>query len=288
VFTKELSRKVIFYLVFSVFIVWLVVEPNISLSYRDGGTIILFVFLIQSSIDKRYLLEKLSEKFVMQKKLLNNMFFHSSDLVYMKDEDLNYIDCNPFMKELLDLPVSAEVMGKSDFDFLPYNVAQSIMNYEKKAIQNKEVVSCKFERNMPNGEIKIYDTLIAPTVKDDKITGVLGIMRDITQTENLKEQIIIQNAQLQSILDNVPFMVYLKDLDGKVVVANKKLTDFVHLSLDDIVGSNPTTSYSKDFAERIRKEDLEIIRTKSPIINEYKSDRFSDNKKWFSLLSWLI
>ena len=76
---------------------------------------------------------------------------------------------------------------------------------------------------MFNGETKIYDSLLAPIVKKDEISGVLGILRDVTTVEQLKERILIQNAQLNSILDNIPFMLYMKDLEGRVITCNSRV-----------------------------------------------------------------
>ena len=280
-FTREINRKVVFYIVFSAFIVWIIVEPNILLSNRDGMLIILFVFLIQSVIDKRYLLEKLSDKFLKQKVLLNNLFVHCPDLIYMKNSELRYIDCNPCMKELLGLNQSDDITGKNDFDLFPASIALTIRNYDKQVIKQGKAVSYKFEKKLENGETKVYDAFVAPTMSDGNVSGVLGVLRDITQTELLKEKTMIQNAQLNSVLDHIPFLVYLKDLDGNIVVANKKVSDFVNLPLDSIVGTNPSGSYSVDFAEKIKQEDSEIINNKNILINEFVSDRFTKDKKWF-------
>lgn len=280
-FTREINRKVVFYIVFSAFIVWIIVEPSILLSYRDGILIILFVFLIQSVIDKRYLLNKLSDKFLKQKVLLNNLFVHCPDLIYMKDAELRYIDCNPCMKQLLGVDLNVDISGKNDFDLFPITIASTIRGYDKQVIKQTKAVSYKFEKQLENGETRIYDTFVAPTMTDGKVSGVLGVMRDITQTESLKEKIMIQNAQLNSVLDHIPFLVYLKDLDGNIIVANKKVSDFVNLPIDSIVGTNPSVSYSLDFAEKIKQEDFEIIKNKNILLNEFVSDRFTDEKTWF-------
>lgn len=280
-FTKEINRKVVFYIVFSIFIIWIIVEPNILLSYRDGLLIILFVFLIQSVIDKRYLLDKLSDKFLKQKVLLNNLFVHCPDLIYMKDNELRYIDCNPCMKELLGVNVNDDISGQNDFDLFPISIASTIRSFDKQVIKQGKAISYKFEKKLENGETRIYDAFVAPTMSNNNVSGVLGVMRDITQTELLKEKIMIQNAQLNSVLDNIPFLVYLKDLDGNIVIANKKVTDFVNLPISDIIGVNPSASYSSDFAEKIKQEDSEIIKNKNVLINEFVSDRFTEDKKWF-------
>lgn len=227
------------------------------------------------------MLNKLSDKFLKQKVLLNNLFVHCPDLIYMKDAELRYIDCNPCMKQLLGVDLNVDISGKNDFDLFPITIASTIRGYDKQVIKQTKAVSYKFEKQLENGETRIYDTFVAPTMTDGKVSGVLGVMRDITQTESLKEKIMIQNAQLNSVLDHIPFLVYLKDLDGNIIVANKKVSDFVNLPIDSIVGTNPSVSYSLDFAEKIKQEDFEIIKNKNILLNEFVSDRFTDEKTWF-------
>lgn len=282
--TQDTNRKILFYLIFSTFVVWLIVEPNINLTYNVGILIVLFVFLFQSIIDKRYLLEKLSDKLTKQKVLLNNLFMNCSDLIYMKDDELNYIDCNPVMKELFDIDISKDILGMNDFELLPLSSANCIRSFDEQALSSGRIVSFKYEKTLQSGDIKIYDALVTPITNNSKITGVLGIMRDTTQNELLKDKIILQNAQLNCILDNIPFMVYLKDLNGKIVVANKGVADFVKRPLDSIVGVAPSESYSRDFVEKIKQEDAEVINTKATLINEFVSNRFTDEKKWFQTI----
>lgn len=282
--TPDLNRKIFFYLVFSAFIIWMIVEPNINLTISDGSLIVLFVFLFQSTIDKRYLLEKVFDKLTKQKVLLNNLFTNCSDLIYMKDEELNYIDCNSAMKHLFGIELSKDITGLSDYDLLPLQSAQNIRSFDEQALFNGQTVSFKFEKTLPNGEIRVYDALIAPITFDSRISGVLGIMRDITNNEVLNDKITLQNAQLNSILDNIPFMVYMKDLNGKIIVANKQVANFVAQPLDSIVGVDPTESYSRDFIEKIRQEDAEVINTKATLINEFVSNRFTEDKKWFQTI----
>ena len=119
--------------------------------------------------------------------------------------------------------MKAALQKKTDFDFYSKETADTIRSYDKKVIDNAGIVSYKIEKQMFNGETKIYDSLLAPIVKKDEISGVLGILRDVTTVEQLKERILIQNAQLNSILDNIPFMLYMKDLEGRVITCNSRV-----------------------------------------------------------------
>lgn len=281
---QNIFKKVLFYFIFSVFIAYIVIEPNILLSVKDGALILLFVFILQVLIDKRLLLNNLSEKYTNQNVLINNLFMNCPDLIYTKDVHLNYISCNPCMKSLLNLDKDVVVSGRNDFDLFPQDTAETIRNYDQMVIKKRQVVSYRFEKKTITGEIKIYDALIAPTVLDNKVTGVFGIMRDVTQTELLKEKIIVKNAQLNSIIDNIPFLLYLVDLDGKIVLANKKLAEHVKIPVDNLIGCRAYDLFSSEYNEHFLNEDEDVKKNKALIVNEFVSAKYTREPMWWQII----
>ena len=281
--TKRVYGKILFYFIFFILITFLIKSPLIHLSLKDASVISLVVLWIHSLIDKRYLLSKLSQKFNNQKSLINNLFINCPNLIYLKDNNFNYIDCNPQMKKLICIDGNTDIAGKNDFDIFPTETAETLRQYDKKVIEKGEIVSYKIEKKFFTGETKIYDTILAPTINKEKISGVLGIMRDITQTEALREKYLIKNAQLNSILDNVPFVIYLKDIEGRVIACNKILEDYIKQPVKNIIGKNLSEMFLQDIAEKIKKEDAQIIKDKKKISYESNLNIFGKEKSWYSV-----
>lgn len=205
------------------------------------------------------------------------------DLIYMKDSDLRYIDCNPVMKKMLCIDNESSIAKKTDFDFYSKETANTIRSYDKKVIDNAGIVSYKIEKQMFNGETKIYDSLLAPIVKKDEISGVLGILRDVTTVEQLKERILIQNAQLNSILDNIPFMLYMKDLEGRIITCNSRVEKSIGISREKLIGLPSTNIYVEHNAEKIKQEDQQVIKTKQALILEVQSSTYTNTPVWYEV-----
>ena len=280
---KKIYRQILFYVLFALFICWTVIEPEIHLSVKYVCLIILFVFLIHSLVEKRHLYKKLAVKYKNQSDLLNSIFMNCPDLIYMKDSDLRYIDCNPVMKKMLCIDNESSIAKKTDFDFYSKETADTIRSYDKKVIDNAGIVSYKIEKQMFNGETKIYDSLLAPIVKKDEISGVLGILRDVTTVEQLKERILIQNAQLNSILDNIPFMLYMKDLEGRVITCNSRVEKNIGISREKLIGLPSTNIYVENNAEKIKQEDEQVIKTKQALIIEVQSSTYTNTPVWYEV-----
>ena len=272
-----------FYVLFALFIFWTVLEPDIHLSVKYGCLIILFVFLVHSLVEKRHLYKKLAVKYKNQSDLLNSIFMNCPDLIYMKDSDLRYIDCNPVMKKMLCIDNESSISEKTDFDFYSKETADTIRSYDKKVIDNAGIVSYKIEKQMFNGETKIYDSMLAPIVKKDEISGVLGILRDVTTVEQLKERILIQNAQLNSILDNIPFMLYMKDLEGRVITCNSRVEKNIGISREKLIGLPSTNIYVENNDDKIKKQDEQVIKTKQSLIIEVQSSVYTNTPVWYEV-----
>lgn len=249
-FENKRFRKVLFYSVFTIFIVWIIINPDISLKWKDGGLVVLFLFLVHSLIDNKYLLNKVSKKYEAQSKMLSDIFRNCGNLIYRSDLYPSEID----MKE------------------------------ESKGFDCTKSVSYKIAKKYLNGNVKVYDAYFAPIKDGSDKGGILGYVRDTTEVDILKEKILIQNAQLSSILNNMPFVIYLKDLQGRFIAGNKKLEELLNKKNDELVGFRPEDTYLQDYKGQIKEEDQKVINNKSTIVVETLSSLFNKEDSWYRVI----
>lgn len=69
----------------------------------------------------------------------------------------------------------------------------------------------------------------------------------------------------QQLLDNSPALIYILDIEGRFVLANKRYLKFFKVGHDQLIGYNRTIIFPQEVAEQERTNDLEIIRTKRAI-----------------------
>ena len=160
--SKKLHRKMFFYTIFLVFILWMLAEPNTALSCRDACFFVLMLFLAQCWIEKKYLYSKLSVKYKNQADLLNNLFLNCPDLVYRKDSNLRYKDCNPIMRTMLNLDKKDSIFNKTDYDFYPRKTAKVIRYYDRQVIKTGRIVSYKIKKTNTTVKIKYTKPCLLP------------------------------------------------------------------------------------------------------------------------------
>ncbi len=72
-------------------------------------------------------------------------------------------------------------------------------------------------------------------------------------------------ARLQGILDNTPAMIYVKDLDGRFLLVNRRCEEVFRLSTSRFNGSSPRDLFPTAVADQWLATDRTVIETDRPI-----------------------
>jgi diguanylate cyclase (GGDEF)-like protein/PAS domain S-box-containing protein len=101
----------------------------------------------------------------------------------------------------------------------------------------------------------------------DTPTGRLAVsfVSDITKRKEIEDALLRERSQLQSILDNSPVLVSIRDLNGKIILANKILESMSNTFQSSLVGHNVIDLYPKDVAQQMLASDREALRAGAPI-----------------------
>lgn len=86
----------------------------------------------------------------------------------------------------------------------------------------------------------------------------------------LKEEEVYTKTDLEKILENIPLLVWIRDLDGKYVYVNRAYCNKVGLIKKEIIGKRDRDIFSESEAAIIEEEDKRLIEERSNIINEEK------------------
>jgi len=92
---------------------------------------------------------------------------------------------------------------------------------------------------------------------------------------NTKEKEKLYSIEdLEKLLENIPYEIWLKDKDGKHVYINKKGADTLGLKKEDIIGKTDTELRSEGLGKICSETDEQVIREKKPLFYE---DEFEEN-----------
>jgi PAS domain S-box-containing protein len=144
--------------------------------------------------------KRLEHKLVEERNLLRTLIDHLPDCIYAKDSLTRKVMANSADLVNLGFEREADVLGKTDFDFFPNDIAAAFLADDNTVLKSGQAIVNREEKVVRSGgEIRWLLTSKVPW-RDDRgqIIGLIGIGRDITEKRHLEEQ-LLRAQHLESI-----------------------------------------------------------------------------------------
>ncbi len=155
------------------------------------------------------------------------------DLIWLKDANGKYLACNPRFESFFGAK-EADIVGKTDYDFVNRELADFFRHHDKKAMarggpgKNEEEVTFA-----DDGHQEILETIKTPMYRSrGQLAGVLGIGRDITE----RKQAEAERERLMAAIEQVGEMIVITDEKGLIQYANPAYGRMTGYSYDQIHG----------------------------------------------------
>jgi len=109
-----------------------------------------------------------------------------------------------------------------------------------------------------DGGIRWVD-FTAGVMEIDGQAAVLGTAYDITDRKQAQEALRESEQRLQAILDYTTAVIYVKDLDGKYVLINRRYGELFHVACEAAIGRTDYDLFPKDAADAFRANDRRVL-----------------------------
>ncbi len=268
-------------------------EPTINerwIQYHDGREILietvkaplysskgelLGLLGVSRDITERKLLEiSLLESKNQLQAILDNLPF----MAWLKNKEGKFIAVNKPFANAFNSTVKG-LLGKDDFDICPKELAEKYRADDVLIMDNRETMSCE-EIIKVNDKDRLFETFKTPIFdKNGNVIGTTGLARDITESKELHNSLIESKKQLKAILDNMPYMAWLKDEESRYIAVNEAFAKSIGLTPEDVAGKTDFDIHPIELAEKCRENDAEVMRTG---LQECYEDfiRTGNERKW--------
>jgi len=125
------------------------------------------------------------------------------DTIYFKDAQSRFIKVNKEQAKLLGLSRPREAIGKTDKDFFPEEFAKAAREDEKSLLRSNAPMMDKLEKlQSAQGGVRWFSATKAP-IHDTQgnPVGIVGVSRDVTQRQEMEEQLTEINSLRELLLD---------------------------------------------------------------------------------------
>lgn len=199
---------------------------------------------------------KLSElKIENERARLRTLIETIPDLVWLKDTEGIYLTCNRKFERFFGAK-EHEIIGKTDYDFVSKELADSFrMNDREAQKAGKPKINLEWVTFSDDGHQELLETIKTPMFdSENKLIGILGVARNITELHQSQEEIKQLHANLER---------RVEERTTELLVANKELEAFAYTVSHDLRAplraiAGFTQILTEDFAKDLPDEGKHI------------------------------
>ena len=143
-----------------------------------------FVVIIRDISDRKQAEIKLAREHELLQTLMDNI----PDSIYFKDDKNRFIKVNK-AKAMHSNVAPREMVGKTDFDFLPEEQARKAFEDDEEIMRTGKFIVNKIEKltGVDGSERWVSVTKVPRFDEENNIIGTIGISRDVTEWKKLEE-----------------------------------------------------------------------------------------------------
>ncbi len=158
------------------------------------------------------------------------------DLIWLKNPDGIYLTCNARFERLFGAK-EAEIVGKTDYDFVDDDLADFFREHDRIAMAaGKPSINEEWLTFADDGHRELAETIKTPMYDSDgSLIGVLGVARDITAARKAEET----EKRLATAIEHAAEAVIITDATGIIQYVNPAQGILSGYSLDELVGQTP-------------------------------------------------
>ncbi len=208
-------------------------------------------------------------------------------MIWYKDTENRILRANAYAAASVGKSID-EVEGKSVYDLYPEH-AQEYHDDDLEVIHSGRPKAGIIESyKSHDNEIRWVRTNKVPLRDENgKIEGVIVVSVDITEFQETDEKLRQTHRFLDSVIENIPLMVFVKDAkELRFVFLNTISEEYLGYSVKDLIGNNDYDFFPQDEADFFTEKDREVLATgklldipEEPILNRAGEERLLHTKK---------
>ncbi|HER25223.1 MAG TPA: PAS domain S-box protein [Candidatus Atribacteria bacterium] len=164
-------------------------------------------------------------------------------------------------------------------DFVVPEDLEKMKKYHLERRKNGGKTPTEYEFRMMDKKGRVKDIFMKIGMIPHTKKSVASLI-DITARKQTEGNLKNAKDELQTILDSVPAIIFYRDTEDKIIRVSKTSADLLKLPIKDIIGKTTEELFPQEQAEKMKRDDREVIisgKAKRNIIQSYTA---SDGIRW--------
>jgi PAS domain S-box-containing protein len=180
--------------------------------------------------------------------------------VFQKDRNFRLVFGNRRFCEALGRSLE-EIRGRTDYDLFPRELAEKYRLDDLKVLETGSPFE-DIEQIAGKDGRRVYIEVRKAPIRDARgqIVGLQGMFWEVTDRILAETRLKEAHAFLDSLVDNVPIMLFVKDAENlRFVRFNRAGQELTGLGRDELIGKNDYDIFPADEAEFFTRKDREVL-----------------------------
>lgn len=218
-----------------------------------------------------------------ERNLLLTLIDNLPDYIYVKDIKSRYLLVNEALRRQLGAGSKDEVIGKTEFEFTPPELAEQYFASEKaifatgqSLVGHREPI---FDRESRSRRW-VLTTKIPFRDTQGQLKGLVGMNRDITELLDMKEALQRERDFAEGLIETAQVIILVLDTQGAIVRFNRYMEQVSGYTLAEVCGEDwIETLIPEDSQAKVRStfkaalNDIRTVGNISPIITKEGTQR---------------
>lgn len=209
--------------------------------------------------------------------------------LYRIDPEGRITFANPAFLTILNRSLET-CLGAFIYDFYPPQLVQQNRQDDQQVMATGEIIKQTETCPDPDQPEQVsYRQIIKSPIYDANgaIVGMQGVFWDVTDLKRTEAALAHQRQFLQSVIDNIPSAIVVKDQEGRIRTANQASAAMHGITLADMVGQFET-DFNTHITEGDQTDDQafdqQVMQSRVPYQTEQKIIDVNGISRWYQVL----
>ena len=231
-------------------------------------------------------LDKHQEARLKELRMLRALIDNLPDFLYAKDANSRFVIANMAVATNAGTQTPGDLVGKTDFDLFPKELAQNYYEDEQKIIRSGQPLLNREEQCVdPHGNVHyLLSTKVPFRDENGRINGIVGVGRDITKRRKVEEDLREAEQRFRSIFEETIVGVFQGTPSGRYLSVNPAMARiFGYESPEEMVRT--VTDVSQTYVEPKKYMELILLLDRMGAVRNFECQVYRKDRSqiWLSL-----